>query len=384
MRYLKIVFVLIILASIPYYKTIVFDFEKGKPFSGSMFYNPYENITQNWIKANFHAHTKLYFGIANGENSPEEMYNRYDSLGYDLACISNYNSILPDNYNQKPYIPTYEHGRNFGTIHQLVINTERVNNYDFFLFQNRHHKQSVINSQTETGELITIAHANFKKGYSKEDIELLNNYELFEGVSVMASSIDLWDVALSNGHAVWVTGGDDAHSNRKEKTGVCWTMINATDTSKEDITEALKRGAAYAQRGWKGQEMHRISKLTVKDGVYELKLKNKADSIILKSDFGKTVAFATNSKTISYKIAENNSYIRAEIFETEPWNTYTKSYLNPVIRTENGDFIAHNNLNVPNKFKTWLLRISIFMVNVFMLAIVFITPLKRIRKSKKA
>jgi len=377
MKFIKIVLIVIILGSLPYYKTVVFDFQTGTPFTGSKFYNPYKTITNSWIKANFHAHSKLYFGLTNGENTPEEMYSRYDSLGYDLACISNYNSILPNNFNRNLYIPTYEHGRNFGTKHQLVINSNNVNNYDFFLFQNKHHKQAVINAQKETGELVVLAHANFKKGYSKKDMKLLNNYDLFEGVTVLASSIDLWDIALTNGHAVWITGSDDAHSNTIDKTGVCWTMINTTDTTEEDVINSLVRGASYAQRGWQAQEMHRIKKVSVNDGIYTLELSTKADSIILKSDFGKTVSIATNTNSISYNIQVKNTYVRAEIFESEIWNSYTKTYVNPVIRSENGEFNKHNNQNTKNVFKTWLVRFLILITNLAMLFLVFKLPSKK-------
>lgn len=371
MKIVKIGLVILILLSLPYYKTEIFNFEEGVSFKGDLFYNPYSEISDVWLKANFHAHSKLHFGLANGENTPEEMFHRYDSIHYDLPLISNYNSILPNNYNRELYIPAYEHGRNFGTIHQLVLNSEEVENYDFLFYQSKSHKQSVINRQKMAGELLILAHPSFKNGYNKKELRVLNNYDLFEGVSPRASSIELWDEALTHGHAVWATGSDDAHEKGVNYTGVCWTMVNVNDTNEQAILKALKTGAFYATRGWEAQEMFRLKSVSVDTGIYHLVLDRRVDSVIVKSDFGKIVATATQTDRISYVIQQENSYVRAEIFETEPWNTYTKSYLNPVIRTKNGELTKHNSTATMNIFLTWFVRALFLVVHASLLGFVF-------------
>lgn len=371
MKLIRITFILLIIITLPYYKTIIYNFEEGTPFTGDQFYNPYNRISNTWLKANFHAHSKLYLGLLNGKNTPEEMYERYDSIGYDFAGISNYNKILSDTIKRSIYIPLYEHGWNFGTVHQLVINAEKVKHYDYAFYQNSSHKQAVINKQREAGELIALAHPSFKNGYNKEELRYLNNYDLFEGMSPRAGSIELWDEALSYGHAVWVMGGDDAHNNTISMSGVCWSMLNVSDTSNQAIIEALKTGAFYAVRGWQAQEMHRLQKVSVDNGIYNLQLNGKADSIILKGDFGLTLATATNVDAINYTIQAENSYVRAEIFDTEPWNTYTKIYLNPVIRTLTGELIKHNNKVTPNFTKTWLVRVLLLVFQLSLLVFVF-------------
>jgi hypothetical protein len=102
-----------------------------------------------------------------------------------------------------------------------------------------------------------------------------------------------------------------------------------------------------------------------------LELNGKADSIVLKSDFGKTVAAIAGVERISYQIQAENSYVRAEIFDTEEWNTYTKIYLNPVIRTETGALVKHNNKVEPNMLKTWLFRLILFLFQIGLLLFVF-------------
>ena len=148
-------------------------------------------------------------------------------------------------------------------------------------------------------------------------------------------------------------------------------MVNVADTGERALMNSLSSGAVYAVRGWQAQEMHRLQTVTVDSGVYKLELNGRADSIILKSDFGKTVAAIAGAERISYQIQPENSYVRAEIFDTEVWNTYTKMYLNPVIRTETGALVKHNNKVEPNMLKTWLFRLVLFIIQIALLLFVF-------------
>lgn len=84
---------LFLIGTLPYYWTNIFNFSEPKPFQGEVFYNPYKNISKSWIKANLHAHSILHHGLAYGQNTPEELFHVYDSMNYDLACISNYNNM---------------------------------------------------------------------------------------------------------------------------------------------------------------------------------------------------------------------------------------------------------------------------------------------------
>jgi len=147
-----------IIATLPYYKTVIYKLPAPKPFAGDTFYNPYQTTGKQWIKANFHAHSIMHFGLANGDNTPEEMFAVYDSMHYDLACISNYNNILPNNYPKRYYLPAYEHGLNTGAIHRLVLNNQQADRFDFPFYQNVHHKQQVLNLQKSEDNLVGLTH----------------------------------------------------------------------------------------------------------------------------------------------------------------------------------------------------------------------------------
>jgi hypothetical protein len=340
----KIILIGLVISIIPNYFSHIYKFGDSKKFSGDQFYNPYQDLSDNWIKANFHAHAKAYGGVSNGTNSAEEMLAKYDTLGYDLACISNYGFVL-DSISGNKYLPVYEHGFNWMWVHQLVINEKVAKPFDYPLLQIRSNKQFMIDRLKTEDNLIVLNHPNHKKAYTTRDLKYLNNYDFIEGISEFAGSISQWDVALSSGHAVWALGNDDSHDLSDNHIGIAWNMINVETDDNTEILESLKEGKSYATKGWLGQEMNRLKSLAVEDNIYKLKLRNIADSIILLSDNGRVVSVATNVDTISYQIKPENSYVRAEIFDTEPWNDYTKIYLNPVVRTIDGEIIQHNNTN---------------------------------------
>jgi hypothetical protein len=366
----KIILIGLVIAIMPNYFSRIYKFEDSQKFTGDQFYNPYKDLSDTWIKANFHAHAKAYGGFANGKNSASEMLAKYDSLDYDLACISNYGFVL-DSISGHKYMPVYEHGFNWRWIHQLVINETKSKPFDYPFFQNRSTRQHIINRLKTDDNLIVLNHPNHKKAYRSNDLKYLNNYDLFEGISEFAGSISQWDIALSSGHAVWILGNDDSHDLSDYHIGIAWDMINVESNNNEEIIKSLKAGKTYATKGWLGQEMNKLEKLTVEDGSYNLKMERKADSIVLISDDGKVVSSITNSDSISYQIQNENTYVRAQIFETEKWNKYTMMYLNPVVRTETIELLQHNNQNKVNYFLSIIYWMVLFGIQLGLVVFVW-------------
>lgn len=367
--------ILLIIATLPYYLTRIYDFSEPKPFTGDRFYNPYSNIKGEWIKANFHAHSKAFGGITKGKNTKNEVVERYQSLGYKLICISNYSQADTGPEGQQ-FFKAYEHGININWTHQLVINPEKSSFFDFPFFQSKSHKQFIINKLKKDHTIVALAHPSFKSSYSQPDLKYLNNYDFIEGLSQVATSVADWDKALSNGHAVWIMGNDDSHNIGDGNNGICWTMINTDSLCEDQLLKSLKRGACYATRGWLGQEMNRIVSVKVTNNTYELLLEKESDSIILKSDEGKTVATETNSNKILYTIKPCDTYIRAEIYDTEPWNNYTKIYLNPVVRTQSNNLVRHNNTAEINVFKTIIFVLLVFVSHAIMIYALYLADFK--------
>ncbi len=372
----NILIILLIIATLPYYLTRIYDFSEPKPFSGDRFYNPYSDIKGEWIKANFHAHSKAFGGITKGKNTKNEVIERYQSLGYKLICISNYSQANADDEG-KQFFSAYEHGININWTHQLVINPEKSSFFDFPIFQSKSHKQFIINKLKNDNTFVALAHPSFKNSYSRSELKYLVNYDFIEGLSQVATSIADWDMALSNGHAVWIMGNDDAHGIGDGNNGICWTMINTDSLCENQLLKSLQRGACYATRGWLGQEMNRLVSVNVSNNTYDLLLEKESDSIILKSDNGKTIATETNKNKISYTIQPSNTYIRAEIYDTEPWNGYTKIYLNPVLRTQSKDLVRHNNTAEINVFETIIFVMLLFVFHAVMIYVLYLIGFKK-------
>lgn len=128
--------------------------------------------------------------------------------------------------------------------------------------------------------------------------------------------------------------------------------------------------------------MNRIKSVAVHHDTFELVLDKISDSIIIKSDWGKTVSFEINTDKITYKIKESDSYIRAEIFDTEPYNDYTKIYLNPVIRTNDNCFIKHNNTIQKNYTATIFFVVLLVLVHCTLIYLIFLLNFRKKKVNK--
>src|SRR5258705_7191981 len=88
-----------------------YTFPPSKLFSGSKFYNPYQNLdSTEWKQCNFHAHVHAWSGLTNGKGTAEDCWRAYDSLGYDVHCISDYEKVNDFGADHPNFIPAYEHG----------------------------------------------------------------------------------------------------------------------------------------------------------------------------------------------------------------------------------------------------------------------------------
>ena len=73
----------------------VYNYPSERVFTGDNFYNPYKDISsKKRIKANLHTHSHAWMGLTNGSKNDEgPLVQRYKFLLYDIAGISDYQSI---------------------------------------------------------------------------------------------------------------------------------------------------------------------------------------------------------------------------------------------------------------------------------------------------
>lgn len=344
-----------------------YSFDEPKPFQGNYLHNPYKDMNpDNWIQSNFHAHTRQFGGLTNGRLNTNEMLDSvYSALGFDHVGISDYNKINRYDSANPSFIPAYEHGYGIFKIHQLCIGAEKVRKLDYFAFQNLSMKQHTLNCLEKQTRLAIPAHPSFvKKGYLVEDMKYLSNYKLMEVLNGFRISTAHWDMALSNGHLVYLIGNDDSH-DVTDITDVAtrFTMINSPENEAEQLLQALENGNAV------GVDFPVKYDETLEKKIYRLKknlpyitqVELKKDTLLISASKpfdkikfigqdGRELDSQKNKVSAFYIIQPEDNYVRTEV----TFNDGTKLYLNPITRHENENIVKQR-LDYINWGKTILL-----------------------------
>lgn len=386
--YVILAFVVIVVAISLFHPS--YSFDEPKPFQGSYLHNPYENMSpDNWIQANFHAHSRQYAGMTNGRANTNEMIDSvYSALGFDHIGISDYNKINYYDSANRSFIPTYEHGYGIFKIHQLCIGADRVSYMDYFAFQNLSMKQHTLNRLAKQTRLVIPAHPSFvKSGYLVEDMKYLSNYKLLEVLNGFRISTAHWDMALSNGHLVYLIGNDDSHDVTDiNDVATRFTMVNAPDNEAEQLLQALENGNAvgvdfpinYNYEETLEQKTNRLKK----DLPYITRVELCGDTLLIsatkpisKADFiGQDAKVLDSQKDVAlarYIIQPEDTYVRAEL----EFKGGAKLYLNPITRHENSD-ITKQRLDYVNWTKT------IILWTIYILVLFMVYKLIRQRRNK--
>ena len=227
----------------------VYVFDEPVPFHGDYLLNPYQDIDSTyWKCCNFHGHTRQYGGMTNGRNNGNAIYDSmYRMFGYDHVGISDYNKVNGYEDGRDPgFIPGYEHGYNAWKTHQLCLGTKKVRRIDYFFFQTLSHKQHMLNKLCEQNRVVTVAHPSFVKGsYNVRDMKYLSNYRIMEVLNGFVDSPEHWDMALSNGHLVYLIADDDTHDVLKvNDIAMRITYLNAKENDANQLYDALLAGKA--------------------------------------------------------------------------------------------------------------------------------------------
>lgn len=373
--FLYFILLLIFIFTIKYITCPVYNFGSSEPFTGKNFYNPYQDIDSSfWRKANFQIQSYAWKGVTSGRgNTNEKIYDIYNQLGYDIIATSDYQKINRYRQDEPDYIPVYEHGYGIKKNHQVLVGAEKVLWKDYPFFQTIHNKQHILNLLKKENELVYIAHPKLRHGYIPNDMKLLGNYDGIEVLNNYRTSLEHWDAALSTGNYVTILGNDDAHDiTNPDEIGHHCTFIQSPSTNKDDILAAMKLGKAIGAKIYRpnGESFKsKIERTKILPIVKAVNISNdtlfiQTDSIAREIRFigqnGKTLHAINNSNHSSYKILENDTYVRTEV------EFYSKSiyYLNPICRID-GQFIIKKGSPEIDVFKTWVLRVLGFATIIF-------------------
>lgn len=363
---------IILLTTCLYIQCEVYNFQDSIPFHGNKLYNPYscDTPSQQWHKANFHAHSIAWKHLTNGHQTPAQVCSVYQRLGYSVACISNYHRIARSKHKTIHSLPIYEHGYNIFKTHQLVFEPTRVNFFDLPFVQTTSVKQSVLNSLSDESACIALNHPTIRDGYTDEQLKILSGYNLLEVLNHSAIASGKWDIILSAGKPVWCIGNDDMHNATKNtEVGVCWTML--VDT--KNITDELKKGNAYSVYGQRGIAENELNYLQVNGDTINICLKQPANTITFIGQNGVVKKMEYNTAFASYIFKSDDTYVRTEVN-----NGHSKLYLNPVIRYTGKDTPQNYCTATINIFKTILYRFLVLICCVSLLLLLHQQSVKRL------
>lgn len=350
----------LLLSVIQHIQSRRYVFAPPQPFTGNHLYNPYAGADTVWQQCNFHAHTHAWGGLTDGRsNEAPDLLEKYRQMGYDVACISDYHSINPQQDMATGYfIPVYEHGYNLFKAHRLVLGTNKVSFFDISLWHNLHDRQYILEQLLPDAKVLAVAHPKFGGGHRLEDFEKLTGYHLMEVLNHYRLSDKYWDVALSAGKPVWIIGNDDNHNITKpDETGVKWTMIAANHLQTDTLLEHLKRGFAYGVAGKNGQNDIYLKQVRTDSLTLTIETNVPALEIKLIGQNGQPKMLVYNTSAATYAFAPNDTYIRAEISSPA-----CKLYLNPVIRY-NGIQQPENKFTAQyNPAATLLMRVAMLLL----------------------
>jgi hypothetical protein len=322
-----------------------YAFEASKPFSGDSIHNPYRNyVAAEWTLANLHAHTSSWFGFTNGKGDANDVYEAYDSMGYGIHLISEYQKISKHGDSSASYISAYEHGFNIPKGHQLALGNRQVTWKDYLFPQTLSNKQDILNRlASDEGNVVVINHPGMRLGYKPTDFKFLSNYDCMEVLNSYGPAFEYWDTALSNGKMVSIVGNDDTHNagNRKA-VGKFATLIHAPGRKKDEVLRAMREGRTI------GVQIPQIASMTFPEKIDMLKRSSPAiervsvDSGRLSVRFSVPVydlsitgqgglkVYATDITTrIDFTIRPEDTYLRVSYMTSDS----IRYFLNPVHRS---------------------------------------------------
>ena len=364
----------------------VYVFDEPVPFHGDYLHNPYQDIDSTyWKCCNFHGHTRQYAGVTNGRNNGNAVYDSmYRLFGYDHVGISDYNKVNDyENGRDEGFIPGYEHGYNLWKTHQVCLGTKKVRRIDYFFYQTLSHKQHMLNKLSEQNRVVAVAHPSFVDGsYNVRDMKYLSNYKLLEVLNGFVNSPEHWDMALSNGHLVYLIADDDTHDVLKvNDIALRITYLNAKDNDAEQLYDALLSGKAVGidfDLNRQEQMDHKVERFK-RDIPYLYRAKLDGDDFVVSvSKPIKKVEFIGQNGTIlkeenfdkvdnkthsSYTILPTDTYVRTVLTFFDG----TTMWLNPITRHESANIVKQRLDHI-----SYFWTAALWMVYIGIIALIYL------------
>ena len=327
----------------------IYSFRAPQPFSGPDIFNPYSALdtVQGWKRANFHTHTRVKgpFPPNECEAWPQETYDTYRKLGYDIVTFSNHNELTPHPFDPLLQVNVYEQGYSPFKFHKLVFGSAGVTHWDPLLPILTSQMQFELDYLGRSSDFIQMNHPYRTIGLTETDMKALSGYEIMELDTHVSTQNEYWDQALSAGHYSFGLANDDLHHAREAgKIAIRCNFLCTPSARYEDIKNTLLGGCYYAMRvpnygdgDWeekieKNHNLPAVSTIGVAGDTLYMALTSKADSIRVNGQNHATLLLARDTDGIEYKLGADEPFARftayfpgGEVLYTNPFARYDAS-----------------------------------------------------------
>jgi len=369
----------------------IYSFRAPQPFQGPDIFNPYSALdtVQGWKRANFHTHTRVKgpFPPNECEAWPQETYDTYRKLGYDIVTFSNHNELTTHPFDPQLQVNVYEQGYSPFKFHKLVFGSPSVTHWDPLLPILTSQMQFELDYLGRSSDFIQINHPYRTIGLTETDMKALSGYEIMELDTHVSTQNEYWDQALSAGHYSFGLANDDLHHARSaERIAIRCNFLCTPSARYEDLKNTLLGGCYYAMRvpnygdgDWeekmeKNQNLPAIRSIGVAGDTLYMALTAQADSIRVNGQNHATLLLARDTDGIEFKLGADEPFARftayfpgGEVIYTNPFARYDAS-------------VAANPFNnAPQKVNV----LMTVLFNLLVLALVFATAYLFIKLYKK-
>lgn len=365
----------------------VYHFEAPHAFDGPDIYNPYDGVTCEWKRANFHTHTRVDNILNECPDYPDKVYDDYRKLGYDIVSFSNHNLITPHPVDTSLQIDVYEHGINIAKFHKLVFNPRRVHIYDHLIPLMVSQKQWQYDYLGSDSDFLVMNHPDRTLFMNEATMRKLSGYRFIEADCGVDQSLVRWDEGLSAGHYSHNLISDDCHdsgNHRKIARRCIW--LDVPSARYEDVAPALIAGRFYAMRipdfgdgDWAvkyaaNANLPCIEDIGVRsDSVY---VQFSAPARIEAWGQGHELLAEAEGNSLVYRLLPNEPYVRFIAF----FNDGVTIYSNAFARYDQA--LADSPYEVAPHKVNWLLTV-LYNLGLLILALVLLRLLKATLAHKK-
>jgi len=262
--------------------------------------NPYQSLTNRWLKGQLHIHTTN----SDGEDTPYEVIKDYKKRGYDFIAFTDHN-VIPKKEDLKNdnNIIVFS-GIEYSDPHIGCIEVKKELERDLMVPENIYEAKKCCEFSIFNHPNWHIHHWPIFKMLKNCQLNALEIYNaVCEWLPGPAESSDKWDRLLSSGYRIFGVASDDAH--KKEHRDFAWVMVNSKKR-KTSILNALKKGCFYSSTGVY------IKDIFLDKNILNVESENACEIIFI-ADRG-SIRHKEKGKKASYEIRDEDIYVRVELF----------------------------------------------------------------------